>query len=417
MERIAHTSRDYIEAARAKGENSRQMKQAHLSRLAKEANGFERVGQLGIVGPVMLRLKYEGISRNILQEDPLERGAYPFYDLQTHMGQCFLLEKYQSEAKITQFEGTRVTYDFIRFEAYPAIQKEDEYRLNIDMIENCQEESFQAIQRKEDWYLFNMLDVALAKLAAAGTPHEIDVTGGLLPQNLYDASIFSIDMWVKTANIVVCHPSAVRKYFYTWDLYTVGVARKDKLVDGTPVTTFGDFKIFESQMCPTNVMYVLPDPEYLGVMPILYSLDVVENPKPEKFQKGWVMDEMINMIILNPNGVARINLLDTEADPKTQNSTEAKLTSFSVTADDVTYGGTISESAKTVAVSLPHGTAVTALPVTFGISAGARAYVGTKVQVSGTTTDDFTSPVAFKVTAEDGKTTETYTVTVSVAAA
>ncbi|MCK9389474.1 MAG: DUF5018 domain-containing protein, partial [Sulfuritalea sp.] len=75
--------------------------------------------------------------------------------------------------------------------------------------------------------------------------------------------------------------------------------------------------------------------------------------------------------------------------------------------------GTIDEAAKTVVVTVPFGTDVKALAATFATT-GASVKVGTTVQTSGVTANDFTNPVAFTVTAADG-TTATYTVTVAVA--
>ncbi len=75
--------------------------------------------------------------------------------------------------------------------------------------------------------------------------------------------------------------------------------------------------------------------------------------------------------------------------------------------------GTINESAKTIAVAMPYGTDVTALVATFSTT-GASVKVGTTLQTSGTTANDFTSPVAYTVTAADAS-TATYTVTVTVA--
>jgi len=75
--------------------------------------------------------------------------------------------------------------------------------------------------------------------------------------------------------------------------------------------------------------------------------------------------------------------------------------------------GTIDESAKTIAVSMPNGTDVKAQVATF-TTTGSDVKVGTTVQSSGTTANDFTSPVKYTVTASDG-TTATYTVTVTVA--
>jgi len=73
--------------------------------------------------------------------------------------------------------------------------------------------------------------------------------------------------------------------------------------------------------------------------------------------------------------------------------------------------GTINETAKTIAVTVPNGTNVTAMVATF-TATGSSVKVGTTVQTSGITANDFTNPVAYIVTAADG-TTVTYTVTVT----
>jgi hypothetical protein len=77
--------------------------------------------------------------------------------------------------------------------------------------------------------------------------------------------------------------------------------------------------------------------------------------------------------------------------------------------------GTIDETAKTIAVTMPSGTNVKALIAAF-TTTGASVKVGTPAvtQVSGTTPNDFTTSKAYIVTAEDG-TTATYNVTVTVA--
>jgi phosphatidylglycerophosphatase A len=35
----------------------------------------------------------------------------------------------------------------------------------------------------------------------------------------------------------------------------------------------------------------------------MYSLDVEENNNVEQFHKGWVMDELVGLAILNPRGI------------------------------------------------------------------------------------------------------------------
>lgn len=92
--------------------------------------------------------------------------------------------------------------------------------------------------------------------------------------------------------------------------------------------------------------------------------------------------------------------------------TEADIKTFAIAT-----GGTaeIDSTAKTIAITMPLGTTVTALKPTFTISDYATIKVGTTAQVSGVTANDFTNPVTYAVTAEDGVTVNEWVVTVTVA--
>jgi hypothetical protein len=73
--------------------------------------------------------------------------------------------------------------------------------------------------------------------------------------------------------------------------------------------------------------------------------------------------------------------------------------------------GIVDATAHTVALTVPFGTALTALVPTITLSAGATVSPATAVA------QDFTAPVTYTVTAEDGTTTQAWTVTVTVAPA
>ncbi len=117
-----------------------------------------------------------------------------------------------------------------------------------------------------------------------------------------------------------------------------------------------------------------------------------------------------------------VNYIVSAADGSTATYT-ANVTVASATAKATTAfsfaglagaAGTIDETAKTIAVTVPSGTNVTALVATFATT-GSSVKVDRTVQTSGTTANDFTSPVAYTVTDANGN-TATYTVTVTVAA-
>ncbi|MCR8632702.1 GLUG motif-containing protein [Paenibacillus radicis (ex Xue et al. 2023)] len=94
-------------------------------------------------------------------------------------------------------------------------------------------------------------------------------------------------------------------------------------------------------------------------------------------------------------------------------SSEKNLTAFSLA--EQTGAATIDATAHTVAIEVAHGTSLNSLVATFSLSAGASAKVGIVNQVSGTTANDFTTPVGYVITAADGS-TQNWTVTVTVAA-
>jgi hypothetical protein len=88
-------------------------------------------------------------------------------------------------------------------------------------------------------------------------------------------------------------------------------------------------------------------------------------------------------------------------------SSSKAITAFSIVGID----GTIDENAKTIAVTVPYGTDITALAATF-TTTGTSVIVGNTEQVDGVTKNNF-SKVLFYVVNAAGGTTQVYTVTVT----
>lgn len=109
--------------------------------------------------------------------------------------------------------------------------------------------------------------------------------------------------------------------------------------------------------------------------------------------------------------------VDDEATVVTVYSSEYAVNEADIKTFVIATGETavIDSTAKTIAVEMPHGTNVTELTPTFTISDYATIKVGATEQVSGVTANDFTNPVTYEVTAEDGVTVNEWVVTVTVA--
>ena len=120
------------------------------------------------------------------------------------------------------------------------------------------------------------------------------------------------------------------------------------------------------------------------------------NPDPTKTQD---YTKPLDFVVTAEDGKTKKTYTVTVSVAK---NTEAKITSFKFGGKTATIKGT------DISITLPFGTDLKNLTATVKISPGAS------INPDPTKTQDYTKPLDFVVTAEDGKTKKTYTVTVSL---
>lgn len=316
--KVAKKSDDYVsEIIRRRGNTPegapRMTHEAKVQKLAlvlsDNVNGIQRLG-VGMIGPIQLKLRYQGIIRNVLVEDPVTPGTPVEYDVFDDLGQAYIMSGTEGEVRVTPFEGKRVPVRFFRIAARPAVRKEDLTYLRINVVEQAQDETKQAIMKQEDSRLLVLLQAALDDYAArpdhvVSPDHDITEASGYYTPDSFYSAVATTDLHELESSRMLVNPADHRD-FYRWDINTTGWAFKDRVVAGERITSFGEFQFQRSTVVPQGKLFLLPDPDFLGVFPILYSLDVEENHKVEAFWKGWVFDEMVSMLILNPRGIATV---------------------------------------------------------------------------------------------------------------
>src|SRR4051812_27333077 len=173
--RKAVASQDYEQKLAGLPKLSKAQKQQRLAQiLADKSSGMQRLGQ-GMIGPIQIRLRYEGIVRNVLLEDTLERGPLMPYDILDDLGMAYVLNSTDAEVKIQVFEGKQAFPHLFRVASFPRIRKEDLYYLRVNAVEFAQDESRQAIQKQEDYRLIVLLENAITDYGQA------QITDGLVP--------------------------------------------------------------------------------------------------------------------------------------------------------------------------------------------------------------------------------------------
>src|SRR3954467_3821604 len=179
--RTAVSSSDYEEKLKNLPKLTKQAKEKALAGiLSDKQSAMRRIGQ-GMIGPIQIRLRYEGIVRNVLIEDTLERGPLMPYDILDDLGRAYILNSTDSEVKITPFEGKQAFPQLFRIASFPRIRKEDLYYLRVNAVEYAQDETRQAIQKQEDARLIILLEQAIQNLGtvrASGQVVGSQPTGG-----------------------------------------------------------------------------------------------------------------------------------------------------------------------------------------------------------------------------------------------
>lgn len=274
--------------------------------MSDKQNYMRRVGQ-SMVGPIMLKLRYQGITRNVLLEQALEPGAPIEFDVLDDLGQAYVLHGSEGEVKVTRFEGKRVPARLFRIASYPQIKKEDLWLMRVNIVDYAQDESKQSIMKQEDARLITALETAIqdyGTLVPEGAAVINELSGSLTPDAFYDL-VAIIEARELTAARVLMNPADFRD-LYKWDINDTGFVWKDKIFAGEAIDGFGEFQVQKSIQVPRGTVYLTPAPEYMGIFPTMYSLQVEENNTPAKFHRGWVMDELVGMAILNGRGLAKI---------------------------------------------------------------------------------------------------------------
>jgi len=122
-----------------------------------------------------------------------------------------------------------------------------------------------------------------------------------------------------------------------------------------------------------------------------------------------------NVSFDNPDNEKLTFSLDLTFDGDSRIETNPATDFLAYSFTEQTGAATIDAGAHTVAIEVVNGTTVTGLIATFIGSGLSVVDVSDDVQVSGTTANDFTSPVVYTITAADGTTEQDWTITVTVA--
>jgi len=265
--------------------------------------GWRKLGQT-FVGPILIRLRYEGVVRDLLVERPLAQGVAPIFPVKKDIGVAYIAQGNMGEVRIHRVEGTRIFVRLFRIASRPMVSKDEVYGMDFDIVATVKDDAVTMIREEEDRKYFGLINTSITDYETlTGTSHTIANVGGWVPQTIHTGAKMIADVRLRGARILI---SAGEYYdFYDWGTDQLGWKARDVITDTGTFSRYGDMLIKPTIAILNGRMYIQPEEIYVGLLPIRWSLDSTPVDEPETGMLGFVYDESIGMFIANNNGLVR----------------------------------------------------------------------------------------------------------------
>lgn len=276
-----------------------EQKEYLISKALETEEGRVALAQ-AMANPIRVSLDYQGVGRKLVVVDPLPQGALPVYDKDVD-ARAFVLSK-RGQVPDQIIEGDRIQVPTFEIVSYPQVRFSQVKERRFNVIDRAQQRAKSDIMAVEDAEIFALIDAAAQAVNPVTT-----ATGGLTREALTRA-FQEIEKHDLVVTKIVMNASAFA------DIRAWGQNEFDPVTQHEVLQTglFGHLwtaDILISKKVPMNTVYVLADPEFVGVMPIRQDIQVIPADKPEELRLGWVIYEEIGLAVVNSLAVAKIQIV------------------------------------------------------------------------------------------------------------
>lgn len=252
-----------------------------------------------MANPIRISLDYQGVGRKLLVVDPLPQGALPVYDKDVD-AKAFVISK-RGQVPDQVIEGDRIQVPTFEIVSYPQVRFSQVKERRFNVIDRAQQRAKSDIMAVEDAEIFSLLDSASTAVNAVTVS-----TGGLTR-----AALTKAFQEIEKHDLVVTKIVMNASQFA--DIRAWGQNEFDPVTQHEVLQTglFGHIwtaDILISKKVPMNTVYVLADPEFVGVMPIRQDIQVIPADKPEELRLGWVIYEEVGLAVVNSLAISKITV-------------------------------------------------------------------------------------------------------------
>lgn len=288
---------------------SAEQRKAAMRSLLNKENGNKKVAE-AMVGPISIRVNYEGISRQALVEDLVPMGEIRAYSVQNDIPKAYSLNSNDGEVRISQVEAKQVIPKYGRIATEWSIQRTDLELSAASPVEYADNQAVQSLMMKEDDLLYNGLDLLVDdwkdEHRGDGSNDITLASGGALDYDTVLTAQGFLESQRTEGSNIIGNPQDMQD-IYRWDLGTVGLKFKDDVFAGYRKTTFGNWTMLRSVTVPKGTFYITAPANMLGIFSTRYGIEQTDDvTAANKFEIRSIFDELVSEVLVNRNAVVRI---------------------------------------------------------------------------------------------------------------
>ena len=297
--------------------------------------------------PIKQERDYVSIGRQGFLIDPIGQGELPFYDVDVKTRAVVLSKR--GEVPQERINIQRVLLDFFPLVSYALIPIQDTKLRRYDVLDRVQTKARADLAEEEDRIIFgnpaagpdyitsyggqNKDTFNGVSVYRAATPSGVTETiGGKTygPGNIWDDAfghrpntVYHSDNGVTKELLnaasaeILAHDLIPNAFILNprdwadirlWGRDELDPETQQEVLETGRMGRIWGHEIFISKICPPGTGYCRTSDSYLGVMPILIDLDVMDAPDFRGINYGILFYEYISVAILNAWGVSRFTV-------------------------------------------------------------------------------------------------------------
>ena len=260
-----------------------------MTKLLASPKGRRRIAA-AMQEPLRKYRDYVSVGRKTLFVDELPDGTLPVYDKDIDTPAYIVGEEGDSIQQLVR--GVRMLVPLFEIASLPKVPFTQVKERRFDIIRRIKQKARFELFRREDQKIFNTYYVSGSSNAI--NTKITEAVADFSMDTLVDA-FARVERHNLRVDKIVCNPNEYRVFRKAGRDYVDFETQRELLRTGFMGTVWGA-QIYQSVAVPEGYLFVLTEPEFLGVMPVRIDLTVIPADDPINRAFGWSLFENIGLV-------------------------------------------------------------------------------------------------------------------------